>query len=37
MVVQAHNQRIRKAETGGFLQTEDLTWSILYHYPTPNS
>lgn len=28
MVVQAHNQHIRKAETGGFLQTEDLTWSI---------
>lgn len=25
MVVQAHNQCICKAETGGFLQTEDLT------------
>lgn len=25
MVVQAHNQHICKAETGGFLQTEDLT------------
>lgn len=34
MVVQAHNQRICKAETGGFLQTEDLTLTPqrLNHY-----
>lgn len=35
-VVQAHNQRICKAETGGFLQTEDLTLpppQRLNHYP----